>query len=376
MGEFLETGKMSAARVQHAAINLPDGRVLVMGGKAPNVGTSHNTTIHGSAEIYDPASGMWSDTGYMNIERYTMPVGLLNDGRVIVAGGRGVLTHALPDVDIWDPGHRWSGPSPRRLTTARDEVFGVVLEDGRFFVAGGTNRDYGHIITAEVYDPESDTWDGDSSPMSEKRRPAHHHTAGQDGRVLVVGGGKVRRTLPQERRDLGSGCRLSGLLTAEMNIKRTASHTATLLEDGRVLESSEGGARGTTPRSTMPTTDTWTRTPDLAVDRSANQYRCADGQDGRVMVAGGVGNRSSVEIYDPESDTWTQVADMLETRFFHVSTVLADGTVLIAGGNGKEALLSGTELFSLPRTSGPRFVQSIVRSIPSERMPVTTLRHA
>ena len=66
----------------------------------------------------------------------------------------------------------------------------------------------------------------------------------------------------------------------------------------------------------------------------------------QLTVAGGVGNRSSVEIYDPESDTWTQVADMLETRFFHISTVLADGTVLIAGGNGKEALLSGTELFA------------------------------
>ena len=40
------------------------------------------------------------------------------------------------------------------------------------------------------------------------------------------------------------------------------------------------------------------------------------------------------------------MADMLESRFFHISTVLADGTVMVAGGNGKEALLQGTELFS------------------------------
>ncbi|MDD9995615.1 MAG: kelch repeat-containing protein, partial [Dehalococcoidia bacterium] len=116
--EFIQSGKMSAARVQHTAVNLPDGRVLVMGGKAPNVGTSHNTTIHGSAEIYDPATGAWTDTGYMNIERYAMPVGLLKDGRVIAAGGRGVLTYALPDVDIWDPATgEWTVAAPRK--TAR-----------------------------------------------------------------------------------------------------------------------------------------------------------------------------------------------------------------------------------------------------------------
>jgi N-acetylneuraminic acid mutarotase len=60
-------------------------------------------------------------------------------------------------------------------------------------------------------------------------------------------------------------------------------------------------------------------------------------QDGRVLVAGGTtsggGVTNSAEIYDPAMSNWTNViGGMVEARSGHTAAVLQDGRVLIAGG--------------------------------------------
>jgi uncharacterized protein (DUF2147 family) len=84
-GKFTPTGQMSVARHKHAAVLLPSGRVLIVGG-------SDNRDWHGeyaSAEIYDPASGTFSATGAMSTPRFKLPAAaaLLPNGKVLVAGG-------------------------------------------------------------------------------------------------------------------------------------------------------------------------------------------------------------------------------------------------------------------------------------------------
>ncbi len=57
--------------------------------------------------------------------------------------------------------------------------------------------------------------------------------------------------------------------------------------------------------------------------------------DGTVLVAGGSsgsGSLASAEIYDPKSGTFSPTGSMAVSRYFHTATVLADGTVLVAGG--------------------------------------------
>lgn len=58
--------------------------------------------------------------------------------------------------------------------------------------------------------------------------------------------------------------------------------------------------------------------------------------DGRVLVTGGTGDGknslSSAEIFDPKEETWTSVPDMAQPRMRHTATLLDSGKVLIAGG--------------------------------------------
>ena len=56
------TGSLNTARRDQTATLLPSGKVLVAGG--------YNGSFLSSAELYDPASGMWSATGSLSGARY------------------------------------------------------------------------------------------------------------------------------------------------------------------------------------------------------------------------------------------------------------------------------------------------------------------
>ncbi len=68
---------MATARYAHSATLLPNGQVLVAGG------------FSASAELYDPATGLWTSTGSMTTLRTGHSATLLLDGKVLVAGGSG-----------------------------------------------------------------------------------------------------------------------------------------------------------------------------------------------------------------------------------------------------------------------------------------------
>lgn len=83
-GTFAVTGTMVNARANHTATVLSGGTVLLVGGL---VLTGNFYTGLAAAEIFDPATGTFSATGSMTIDRRDHNANLLKDGRVLVSGG-------------------------------------------------------------------------------------------------------------------------------------------------------------------------------------------------------------------------------------------------------------------------------------------------
>ena len=80
---WTSTGELNIGRYDHTATLLPDGKVLVAGGRGSE--TCFKPTS--SAELYDPVSSTWSPTGSLNTARAGHTATLLQNGLVLVAGG-------------------------------------------------------------------------------------------------------------------------------------------------------------------------------------------------------------------------------------------------------------------------------------------------
>ena len=88
-GTFIATGFMHAARQEHAATLLPDGTILITGGRVDNFCSA---AIF--ADLYNPSAGAFSAVVNMTVGRFDHQATRLRDGRVLVTGG---LTSQYPN---------------------------------------------------------------------------------------------------------------------------------------------------------------------------------------------------------------------------------------------------------------------------------------
>lgn len=166
------TASEASQRHSHAAIMLPDGRVLVAGGHAP--GDKATDT----AELYDPGTGSWTKAASMNDEREAIAAFLRADGKVLVIGGSYTGDRLSPEV--YDPvtGTWVAAGDISNLDRPSDPAM-TELSDGAVLVTGDS--------LFELYRPDSGTWSATGTMLGV-------HTGATatlllDGTVLVAGGG-------------------------------------------------------------------------------------------------------------------------------------------------------------------------------------------
>jgi len=137
--------------------------------------------------------------------------------------------------------------------------------------------------------------------------------------------------------------------------------TAVLLPDGRVLavgglinDRIDGQILASAERSD-PNGTSWKSTRPMLKPRWGHTATLL--ADGTVLVAGSNRNSAeslaSAEVYDPGTGTWAATANMAQGRGDHSATRLADGTVLVTGGFtlSVEDGLASAELFDPVRRS-------------------------
>lgn len=252
---------------------------------------------------------------------------------VVAAAGSAAASpspSAAPGPGLWS--------SAANLISGRERHTATLLPDGRVLVTGGTDGLNTALASSEIYDPKNNRWTR-AAPMSATRLD-HTATLLRGGKVLVVGG--FSQPVPSSTlasAEIYNPTTNTWSAAAPMAGSR-ARHTATLLKNGRVLivggtsfDVRDNGIFFNHPPDAEiydPAVNRWSVTTPMAfrpLDHTATLLA-----DGRVMVAGGQESPTSVERYDPTQIRWSSAPSMTVGRWGHTATLLASGSVLVAGG--------------------------------------------
>ncbi|RSM44428.1 kelch repeat-containing protein [Amycolatopsis balhimycina DSM 5908] len=285
---------LGTARRRHTTTRLDDGRVLVAGGRGTHA-------VLATAELANQAASAWTPVAAMGVARHGHSATKLGGGRVLVAGGSGVRAGqddgALTSCEAFDPGTGAWAPLPP-MTDARTDHQAVLLLNGNVLVTGGAlpggNGRSGQLAYCEVFDRAKVDWVVTGSLA--QARTGHQATLLPDGTVLVTGGDPV--VAPGGTLDPHS------LATAERYNPKDGTWSAAAPMPG-------GGRTG---------------------------HRALLLSSGFVLVTGGTGTPErtagyrSALVYDPDHDTWTTVSGLLQGRSAHAVTELPDNRVLVAAG--------------------------------------------
>lgn len=307
--------RMTYARYSHTATLLQNGKVLVAGG------------FGNTAEIFDPVSGVWRATALMNSAHTSHTATLLPSGLVLVVGG---------DVaELFDPQtERWrvtAAPAVSRVNHAA-----VVLRDGRVMVMGGAGT--GASTSVELYNPATDLWAmATLPPIPFFAIPAA--VVLQSSEVLVIGAGAAIYE------PVSGNWRQPAPMPAFV---ASGYRTAVLLSDGRVLATSGetagsfSGGIFTPSQLTIydPASDRWTAPRQL---QTGSFHTTTLLPTGKVLFTGGLVGSLNItplapldraQLFDPVTLSLTTTWPMTQRRFAHAATALSDGKILVTGGIG------------------------------------------
>jgi hypothetical protein len=296
-GSFDPTGNLIAPRFDHAATILPNGKVLITGG---NTTTAVITDIS-AAELFDPATGLFTPTGQvkryydpeanifwkqgtMNAIRAQHTATLMRDGKVLVAGGGDASGIAQVSAEIYDPASgKFTTVAP--MNTARKQHQGILLGNGDVLIVGGVDA-AGHVLaSAELFDASTNrftlttaAFPGTGGNMSAPRY-GNSATILLDGRVLVAGGSDAGNIL----------------------------NTAELYDPSRGSFTCVAGPASSTPGSGC--------NPSMIKPRDSASVAALP--NGEVLFAGGYdlgAILSAAELYNPRAGSFASIADLLKAR--------------------------------------------------------------
>jgi len=185
-GTWSPTGNLLQPRSSYHATLLANGKALIAGGFS-------QTGAVAAAELYDPSTGTFSGTGSILTPRAIGNIQiLLGDGKVLFAGGfqqKRDRTKFFGEAEIYDPATGlWTRVDS--LRTRRTNFTANLLSDGKVFCVGGTDSSFHSIASIEEYSPATGRWELLKNSLANPRA-GHTATTLLNGDVIVAGGSDI-----------------------------------------------------------------------------------------------------------------------------------------------------------------------------------------
>jgi hypothetical protein len=345
---FTLTGNLNGLRFYHTATLLNSGMVLIEGGERPSGSTFVPLT---SAELYNPGNGTFTVTGNLNIARVGPTATLLNNGTVLVAGGfqfGGGTDLPQSSAEVYDPVAA-TFATTGSLNSARATQTATLLNNGTVLVAGGFDSN-GSLASAELYEPGALTPAGLTAITVSAAPPTTPTTStispGTYQRFIATGtfaGGNQQlhavtwSSSDSETAQISNDATNPGAAVAVGSPAMVAPITVT---------ATAGTVSGTVALNVRPTGFVTTGSMKAARE----DFTATVLNNGLVLVAdgdGSLGIPAPAELYNPATGTFSVTGTPIISRYSATATLLENGMVLIAGGssNGPPGL-SSAELFN------------------------------
>jgi len=226
--KFYLTGNLNIGRDHHTATLLNDATILITGGTyLKKLEHYKNLSVNRplkSAEIYHLDSGKFEKIDGMNIPRNGHTATLLNDGTVLIIGGKGE-TEYIREAELYNPKSKTFKIIGKTNSTYYVDP-AVPLNDGRVLLIADKKTN------AEIYNPETGQFKLISKPF--ERHSMGTFTILNDGKVLIVGGTGLGKSSNHKIAEIFDPKTETFTLTGELNIGRSL-HTASLLPDARLV---------------------------------------------------------------------------------------------------------------------------------------------
>ncbi len=273
---WLSKSSLSTVRSQHCAI-ATNKKIYVFGGW-------NGTTLNATTEIYDPTTNIWSVGAGIPTPARGMCFALGSDSMIYAIGGKN-STSTTTNVYRYNPiTNNWI--SRNGIAVGVWEA-AATTANGKIYVFGGD----GALGSTRIYDISKNSWTfGTKIP-----KPVMQHAAicGNDGKIYIIGGRSTQTSKPWG---------------------------AVQIYD--------------------PITELWTVGTNMKIPKV--QFGAAKAANGKIYVIGGkaqfLNNTgpffNTVEIYDPQTNIWTNGSSILTTLGELKAVNLNDNIYAVGGTNG------------------------------------------
>jgi hypothetical protein len=347
---------VTPARDLHTSTLLPDGRILIAGGR-----TSDGKAI-ANAVLYDPNSGTVEAAADMSTARWNHTATLLGDGTLLIAGGENE-SGPIAAPEIFKPDVPAFVATTGPMISARAAHRATLLVDATVLLTGGTTNGGEVLATAALYQPSTGTFSGPIAMTAKRRDHAVAlYGSGTAWSVLVAGGNDGTSALATAENysvEAGTFTAVAGSMLAAREL-----HTATVVSStGAILIA---GGRSADGVPSTPGAEQYASGSFVAAGTMTPRWSAAATalQNGGILVTGGATATddavTTVESFDPSTTTFLARVPLDAPRAGQTATLLPTGEVALACGVDA----SGVPLDSVSLYDSTAFTFVVTGSLP------------